>query len=131
MNEMWKCPKCNASVSVIQAKCGNCGTQKDAVIQPTVEGKSEEAEHKKYSALKSVASGLSIFAYISILIAIITSLNFIQNEQVLFAIIVFFSGLTYALILLAISNLIHVFIDIEFNTRKTREVIQNKFGMEY
>lgn len=35
MGEMWKCPKCNALVSVTQAACGNCKTQKGAVIQQT------------------------------------------------------------------------------------------------
>ncbi|MCX6558654.1 MAG: hypothetical protein NTW95_14680 [Candidatus Aminicenantes bacterium] len=130
MGEIWRCPKCNASVSVSQAKCGNCGTQKNAVIQPTIGEKSEEDEKKKYGALRTVAGLLSIFAYISILFAIVTALKFVGDEQVLYALVVFFSVFAYSLILLALSNLIHVFIDIEFNTRKTREVMQKKFGME-
>jgi len=84
----------------------------------------KEREPGKYTALKSLVGMLSILGYVVIFVGIILLVVLSFNGQNLFGLIALVVSVVIALPLLAFTNLIHVIIDIEYNTRKTRETFK-------
>lgn len=85
-------------------------------------GNSSEAG--RYTALKTVVGFLSVLGYIVILVGIIALIYLASNGQAPVGFVALVISVVIALPLLAYSNLIYVFIHIEYNTRKTREEIK-------
>jgi hypothetical protein len=110
--------------SVTKPENSKKATLKAKKTDITVKG--NDREPGRYTALKLAQQLISILGYIVIIFGIITSIFLISEseEQVLFGIAVFVVSVIIALPLLAYSNLISVFIDIEYNTRKTKEAIE-------
>lgn len=77
----------------------------------------------RYVALKIIVGLISIIGYIVIVIGIIAMILLAKDEQVLIGFGSFVVCIIIALLLLAFSNLIHVFIGIEYNTRKIKDAI--------
>lgn len=89
--------------------------------------KNDNAEQIKYIPLKIMANMIKYFSYILIICGIIASLYFVSiEEQYLLGIAALLVMAVVAFPLLALSNLIYVFIDIEYNTRKISEEIRKK-----
>ncbi|MDS1031144.1 hypothetical protein RDV77_00705 [Porphyromonadaceae sp. NP-X] len=89
--------------------------------------KETDIEPSRYTALKTIIGLISILGYIVIVIGIIAMIFFAtkeQEEQVLIGFVSLVISVIIALPLLAFSNLIYVFIDIEYNTRKTKDAIK-------
>lgn len=95
---------------------------KDEIDEITV--KNEDKEPGRYTALKTVVGLISLLGYVVIVFGIIALIYLASNEQVLMGISALVFSVVIALPLLAYSNLIYVFIDIEYNTRKTSEAIK-------
>ena len=95
---------------------------KDEITEVTV--KDDNREPGRYTALKSVVGLISLLGYIVIIFGIIALIYLASNRQVPFGIAALVVSVVIALPLLAYSNLIYVFIDIEYNTRKTSEEIK-------
>jgi len=89
--------------------------------------KDKDREPGKYTALKTVVGFISLLGYIVIIIGI-GALIYLSSEggSVLMGFVALVVSVVIALPLLAYSNLIYVFIDIEYNTRKTREALKKK-----
>lgn len=87
----------------------------------------ENAETGKYLALKTVATLLSIIGFLVIAFGVIGLFYFVFEADVPFyGIMGLLVSVLIALPFLALSNLARVFIDIEYNTRKTREALTKK-----
>ncbi|GHS89867.1 hypothetical protein FACS1894201_11210 [Bacteroidia bacterium] len=86
--------------------------------------KDDNREPGRYTALKAVAVLISIFGYIVIILGIIALIFLGSEGQVPFGIAALVISVVIALPLIAYSNLIYVYIDIEYNTRKTKEAIE-------
>jgi len=86
--------------------------------------KDKEREPGKYPALKTLVGMLSILGYVVIFVGIVSLIILSFNGQNLFGLIALIISIVIALPLLAFTNLIYVFIDIEYNTRKTRETLR-------
>lgn len=82
------------------------------------------SEAGRYTALKTVVGLISILGYIVIAVGLIALIFLASNGQVLFGFLALVISVLIALPLLAYSNLIYVFIDIEYNTRRTSEAIK-------
>lgn len=72
----------------------------------------------RYTALKTVVGLISVLGYIVIGVGLIALLYLVTNGQAFIGFITLVISIVIALPLLAYSNLIYVFIDIEYNTRK-------------
>ena len=90
----------------------------------SVTSSSNFSEAGRYSALKTVVGLISALGGIVILAGIIALIYLGQSGQVAMGLVALIISVVIALPLLAYSNLIHVFIDIEYNTRKVREEIK-------
>lgn len=83
----------------------------------------------KYTEFKATAAAIKIIAYIVVALAGIAAMGALFTEpsfgQKLMGFInrAILGALGFAL-LLAVSETIHVLIDIEFNTRRTRELVE-------
>ena len=86
--------------------------------------KSNDREPGRYSSLKSVVGIIALLAYIVIISGIILLIYLGKEGMVLMGFGALVASIVIALPLLAFSNLIYVFIDIEYNTRKTREALK-------
>jgi len=86
--------------------------------------KETDIEPSRYTALKTIIGLISILGYIVIVIGIIAMIFLATKEQVLIGFVSFVISVIIALPLLAFSNLIYVFIDTEYNTRKTKDAIK-------
>lgn len=95
---------------------------KDEIAEIT--DKDNDREPSRYTALKTVVGLISLLGYILIIFGIIALIYLASNRQVPFGIVALVISIVIALPLLAYSNLIYVFIDIEYNTRKTNEAIK-------
>ncbi len=84
--------------------------------------KDKDREPGRYTALKTISGLISILGYIVILIGIIGIFYLSNENQTLIGFTTLVVCVIISLTLLAFSNLISVFIDIEQNTRKTREL---------
>ena len=89
--------------------------------------KDTKIEQSKYSALKIMVGLISIPGYIVIVTGIVLLVLSLTNEQTTTGILSLLISIVIALLLLSFANLIHVFIDIEYNTRKTRYILDKKF----
>jgi hypothetical protein len=78
----------------------------------------------RYSALKTIVGLISLLGYIVIVIGIGGLIFLAMNGSALLGFVAVVASVVIALPLLAFSNLIYVFIDIEYNTRKTREALK-------
>jgi len=85
----------------------------------------KENEYGRYSALKTISGLISILGYTIIIIGFAVMLYLLNENQTFYGIGILIASIIISLPLLAFSNLISVFIDIEQNTRKTRELINN------
>ncbi len=94
-------------------------------LTPTETATSNDSEPGRYTALKTVVGLISILGYIVIIIGAIALIYLMSQHQLLIGFVGFVVSIVIALPLLAYSNLIYVFIDIEHNTRKTREAINS------
>lgn len=84
----------------------------------------ENSGQIKYISLKTLSKIIEYFCNIIIVCGIIASIYFISiDEEFLLGLAILLTVFILTLPLLAISNLIHVFIDIEYNTRKISEGI--------
>jgi hypothetical protein len=95
---------------------------KDEIDEITV--KNENREPGRYTELKTVVGLISLLGYIVIIFGIIALIYLASNKQAPLGIAALIISVVIALPLLAYSNLIYVFIDIEYNTRKTSEAIK-------
>ncbi|MCK9220890.1 MAG: hypothetical protein M0P47_12700 [Bacteroidales bacterium] len=76
----------------------------------------------RYHALRTIAVVYMVLAWIIGIVAIITTFYFLsENKMQIFALVSIIVGGIVALGLAAISESIKVFLDIEYNTRKTSE----------
>jgi hypothetical protein len=82
------------------------------------------SEAGRHTALKTVVGLISTLGYIVIVFGIIALFYLASNSQTASGVLALVISVVIALPLLAYSYLIHVFIDIEYNTRKTREEIK-------
>jgi|GEM_PF-3423144 len=88
---------------------------------------SKERESGRYTALETVAGLMSPIGIIVIVIGVCVFFAWVSEKQTLFGSIALVVSFIIALPLFAFSNLIYVFIDIEYNTRKTTETLnENK-----
>jgi hypothetical protein len=78
----------------------------------------------RYAALKTIVGLISILGYIVIIIGIGALIFMVTKDNALMGFVALVVGVIIALPLLAFSNLIYVFIDIESNTRKTRDAMK-------
>ena len=76
---------------------------------------------ERYSALKSIVGLISMLGYFVIIVGFGLLIFLTSHDQPLMGFVALVVSVVIALPLLAFSNLIHVFIDIEYNTRKIRE----------
>lgn len=81
-------------------------------------------ENSRYTALKSVSALISLLGYFVILVGIGLLFFMLSEDKGMMGFIALVVSIVISLPLLAYSNLIQVFIDIEQNTRKTRELLQ-------
>lgn len=86
----------------------------------------KDSEPGRYTALKTISGLISILGYILIIIGVIGLFYFVNENQTLSGFITLVVSVIISLPLLAFSNLISVLIDIEQNTRKTRDMVKNK-----
>ena len=98
----------------------------EEIISINKSSENREREPGRYTALKSIVGVISIFANIVLLIGAIVLFYLATQSQALPGCIALVVSIVIALPLLAFSNLIYVFIDIEYNTRKTREALKKK-----
>lgn len=127
---MWKCKKCKEDVEDQFDVCWNCGSDRmgnvalDKEDQTTLkEIKTEIAldnSRSKYPVLRTIAGFFTLFALIVGIVAVIASIYFFTQGQagLFFAIPILIVGALIVLGVLAISELIMVLIDIEYNTRQ-------------
>ena len=74
--------------------------------------------------MKTISTLISILGYIVIIIGIVGLFYLANENQTLMGFTTLVVSLIISIPLLAFSNLISVFIDIEKNTRKTRELLK-------
>ena len=74
--------------------------------------------------MKTISTLISILGYIVIIIGIVGLFYLANENQTLMGFTTLVVSLIISIPLLAFSNLISVFIDIEQNTRKTRELLK-------
>lgn len=82
-----------------------------------------ELSSGRYPALNVFIGLISFLGYVVILVGLALLIFWLTKNEWLLGIIAFVSSVVIAIPLLAYSNLIQVFIDIEYNTRQTKEVI--------
>jgi uncharacterized protein YebE (UPF0316 family) len=75
----------------------------------------------RYPALRFISWLFWIFAVIIFIISIILGFNLLDNGDDIFALISFTVGIFFGLLFAATSEIIKVFVDIEYNTRKISE----------
>ena len=127
---MWKCKKCNEDIDDQFDVCWNCGSDIEGRFALDAEGQAVLKEVKsdvelknsrsRYPALKTIAGLFSIIAWIIGIVAIIIAIYlFDQGESgFVFGITFLVVGALNVLFVLAISELIMVLVDIEYNTRQ-------------
>lgn len=127
---MWKCKKCKEDVEDQFDVCWNCGSDRmgnvalDKEEQTTLkEIKTEialENSRSKYPVLRTIAGFFTLFALIIGIVTVIASIYFFTQGEagLLFAIPILIVGALIVLGVLAVSELIMVLIDIEYNTRQ-------------
>lgn len=132
---MWNCSKCNEEVEDEFDICWNCNTTKDGVsikkyatteslLNPLdINGKENEKRNvevlekdKKYPALRIISGVYYILAWIVIIFTLFCGFVFAKDSIALFFVIIVI-GAIVSISLLAFSEGIKVFIDIEENTR--------------
>jgi hypothetical protein len=84
---------------------------------------SSGSEGGRYTALKTVTGLISSLGYVVIFVGFGLLIFMLSQNQGFMGFIALVISIVIALPLLAYSNLIQVFIDIEHNTRKTKEII--------
>lgn len=77
----------------------------------------------RYPVLKTYIGLISFLGYLVILVGTVLLIFWLTKDEGVLGIIAFVSSVVISLPLLAYSNLIQVFIDIEHNTRETKEAI--------
>ena len=127
---MWKCNKCKEYVADEANICPYCGIGRIENIDLDKEERVKQKEFKtvftpnrtrsKYSTLKIIAGILKLFAWIYGFVAVIITIYFGMEGETGFyiAIPVLVIGSLIVLFVLAISQLIMILIDIEYNTRQ-------------
>ena len=131
---MWKCKKCNEENEDSFEICWNCGQDsgidhdkkkpsKKAIPEKKKVDPEKSLEIKqKYPALLIISSVSKFIAWIILIASIILSIIQIANSPNLFSISsTLLVGVVSFLVILAASELIILFIDIEKNTRNLRK----------
>ncbi|MHB1167256.1 MAG: zinc ribbon domain-containing protein [Carboxydocellales bacterium] len=126
--ELYECDQCGETVSETDTICPNCGADVSEIkdIDKEVD-KFEDIEPKspsRYPALVTIATTYKVLAWIVVIMAVIAAINVSNNGLTVFAFL--FGGLIGALTLMAFSEGIMVFIDIEENTRITAEFLRRQ-----
>jgi len=85
---------------------------------------SNDREPNRYTALKTIVGLIAALGYIVIVIGVILLIFLATQKAALLGFVALVVAVVISLPLIAFSNLIYVFIDIEYNTRKTREAIK-------
>ena len=81
-------------------------------------------ESGRYSFLKTIIGLISVLGYLVIIIGIGFLIIAHNTNETMIGILGLIISIVISLPLLAFANLIHVLIDIEYNTRKTRDIIE-------
>jgi len=76
-----------------------------------------------YPALVTIIGFISFLGYLVMVVGVLVFLYFVTEAALLPGVIGILVSLIIGLSLLALSNLIRVFLDTEYNTRKTREAL--------
>ena len=76
------------------------------------------SDYVKYKSLKAFSVMISASGYIILIAGVLISFIYFRDSRTLYGIITVVSALLFSMLLLALSNLIQVFVDIEKNTRK-------------
>jgi hypothetical protein len=83
------------------------------------------SEYSRYTALKTISGLLSILGYILIVVGFVSMFYFFNNNKTFIGIAAIISSIIISLPMIVFSGLVTVFIDIEQNTRKTNEALNN------
>ena len=109
----------------IEKPQNDIGKQSNSISDDSINNlQSDNDDSGKYSALKIVIGLISFLAYTILVIGVLAFFFLLSKEQPLMGLAALIGSIIIALPLLAFSNLIYVFIDIEYNTRKTREELK-------
>lgn len=135
---MWICKKCKEEIEDQFEVCWNCGSDKKGAVALNKDGqvteyalenfnkdkqvnKNElESSKSKYPALRTIVVICKVFAFIIGIAAVIIAIVCISQGQAgaMTGIIFLLIGALIVIGLIAVSELIKVFIDIEYNTRQ-------------
>ena len=88
----------------------------------------DDREPSKYRLLKSISFFISILSIVIVIAGITSMIILFTQDQLLLGFAALFTSIVIAIPYLAFSYLNFVFVDIEFNTRKTREFIRKNFN---
>ena len=131
-SEGYVCSDCGADVSIDDKVCPKCGEDISELAEDEKEEPTANFSSQRYPALRTIAGFYQVLAWIVAVIAGVGILLSLDNfERDLIKLILIFIGGTVAFItLLAASESIKVFIDIEENTRKVAEFQSSKTELE-
>ncbi len=131
---MWTCKNCNEENEDSFEICWNCGqdsginqdkkkpSKKTIPEQKEVDPEKSIEMKQKYPALSIISNVSKFLAWIILIVSIILSIIQIANSPNIFSISsTLLVGIVCFLIILALSELIVLFIDIEKNTRNIRK----------
>ncbi|MFZ4797711.1 MAG: hypothetical protein ACOYMA_09470 [Bacteroidia bacterium] len=80
-----------------------------------------EIDNNRYPTLRTIASLFQVLAMLIVFVAFGLMYFFYSNNNIIFLVSALVIGAMFVLMLLAASESIKVFLDIEYNTRKTAE----------
>ena len=131
-SESYECGDCGADVSIDDKVCPKCGANIIELAEDEKEETTANLSSKRYPALRSIAGLYQVLAWIVAVIAGIGILLSLDNfeRDLIKLILIFIGGAVGFITLLAASESIKVFIDIEENTRKVAEFQSSKSELE-
>jgi len=129
-SEGYVCSNCGADVSIYDKVCPKCGADISEIAEDELEELTEDLSTQRYPALRTIAGVYQVLAWLVAVVAGIGVLFALANfKEDLSKFILLFSiigGAIGFITLLAASESIKVFIDIEENTRKVAEFQSRK-----
>lgn len=125
------CVDCGATVSLDDEICPKCGSDVSKLdVEPEQNEKSTQTPlESKYPILRGIAELLKVASIITFILSIFAG-GLVWGEfggstySFLIPIMMVLCGIITAILLLAVSEIIKVFIDIEENTRRTAEMLR-------
>jgi hypothetical protein len=123
--ESYVCNVCGAGVSIKDKFCPKCGADVSEIVEEEFEELTEETPSERYPALRTIAMSYRILAWLVATVAAIGLWFALMNLDKDFGTLLLLSSIIGGAIgfitLLAASESIEVFIDIEKNTRRIAE----------